>query len=573
MDVAEFLRLFPLRAPNLMWLLGAGASASSGIATAGDMILDFKRRLYCSEQGISLRACEDLSNPVVQGRIQRYLDGRGGCPAGGAEEEYSHYFSAVFPNESDRRRYIEQLISKATPSYGFLALGVLMKVGQARVLWTTNFDRNIEDAAAGILKTTGKLVVSSLDAPGLMREALQEGRWPLLGKLHGDFQSRRLKNTSEELQTQDAELRRELVETCRRLGLIVCGYSGRDLSVMAALEEAIDGGRGYPSGLFWFTRNGASARVVSFVEKARAAGVDAHLITVETFDELLADIVAQLPNVPKEDVEFLNSKVQRISEATMPHGRGGWPVVRLNAVEVIKFPTVCRVVRCEIGGVGEVYEAVEASGANIVATRRKAGVLLFGSDAEAAKAFGGFKMDGSDLYTIEPRRLWYDSIEGGLIYDGLVQALVRERGFVSERRRGQRILRVDTKEEGSARLAPLKKVVNVICGTVGKTSVPWAEAMEIHLEYRMGRLWLVIEPTVWVGRPGDGEREVVREFQRERHAVRYNRVANELLAAWCEVISAQQPVAKLSAFGISDGIDAVFEIGDTTAYSRRLVAR
>ena len=34
-----------------------------------------------------------------------------GCPAAGSEEEYSYYFSAVFPNEADRRRYIEQLIT------------------------------------------------------------------------------------------------------------------------------------------------------------------------------------------------------------------------------------------------------------------------------------------------------------------------------------------------------------------------------------------------------------------------------------------------------------------------------
>src|SRR2546421_683678 len=120
MNVAEFLRLFPLRAPNLIWFLGAGASASSGIATAGDMIWDFKRRLYCSEQGISIRACDDISSPNVRGKIQRYLDSRRDCPADGAEEEYCHYFSSVFPNEADRRRYIDQLIAKATPSFGFL---------------------------------------------------------------------------------------------------------------------------------------------------------------------------------------------------------------------------------------------------------------------------------------------------------------------------------------------------------------------------------------------------------------------------------------------------------------------
>ena len=113
----------------------------------------------------------------------------------------------------------------------------------------------------------------------------------------------------------------------------------------------------------------------------------------------------------------------------------------------------------------------------------------------------------------------------------------------------------------------------MICGTVANTSVPWAEAVEIHLEYRTNRLWLVIEPTVWVAKPSDHEKDIVREFQRERQAVRYNRMANALLEAWCEVISGNQPVAELSAFGTSDGIDAVFEIGNTTAFSRRLIKR
>ena len=56
---------------------------------------------------------------------------------------------------------------------------------------------------AVVLNTTGKLIVATLDTPHLMREAMQESRGPVLGKLHGDFQSRRLKNTSAELQAQD----------------------------------------------------------------------------------------------------------------------------------------------------------------------------------------------------------------------------------------------------------------------------------------------------------------------------------------------------------------------------------
>jgi hypothetical protein len=48
MKLDEFLRLHALRAPNVAWLLGAGASAAAGIPTAFDMIWDFKRTLFCA---------------------------------------------------------------------------------------------------------------------------------------------------------------------------------------------------------------------------------------------------------------------------------------------------------------------------------------------------------------------------------------------------------------------------------------------------------------------------------------------------------------------------------------------
>ena len=572
MTSAEFLRIFPLRAPNMIWFLGAGASAASGVPTASDMIWDFKRRLYCAEQRVSLRACEDITNPTVRAKIQRYLDSRGDCPAFGSDEEYSHYFSLVFPDEADRRRYIDQMITKATPCYGFLALAVLMKLAKVRVVWTTNFERNVEDAAAAVLKTTGKLIVSTLDSPNLMREALQEGRGPVFGETPRRLSVATPEEHLEELQAQDAQLRRKLVEACKQHGLIVTGYSGRR-SVMAALEEAIDGGRGYPSGLFWFSRNEPFHHVSALIDKARLAGVEAYIVKAETFDELLADIVAQFPELPQEDVEFLDSKSKRLTDVPLPQEKGGSPVIRLNAVEITKFPSVCRLVTCEIGGVREVTDAIEVAGAQLIGTRRKAGVLLFGSDAEVEKAFASHTITTTDLYTIEARRLCYDSAEAGLIYDALIQALVRERGLLGERRRGQHVLRVDPTNKNPKAYIPLMRVLRDISGIVPSTNVAWCEAIEIHLAYRLGRLWLVIEPMVWTAKPLPAEKTTVREFQRERQAARYNRQWNDLLSAWCEIISDKQPVATISAYGITAGIDATFEIGDTTGFSRCLTRR
>jgi hypothetical protein len=45
LDVPSFVRAYHIRAPQILWFLGAGASAAAKIPTAGAMIWDFKRRL------------------------------------------------------------------------------------------------------------------------------------------------------------------------------------------------------------------------------------------------------------------------------------------------------------------------------------------------------------------------------------------------------------------------------------------------------------------------------------------------------------------------------------------------
>ena len=127
MKVEDFLRIYPLRSPNIMWFMGAGASASAGVPTAYNMIWDFKRSLYCAAQRIPIASCSDLESPVLQARIQGYFDSIGGYPRLDAEDEYAYYFDAAYPSEIDRRRYIEQLISAGSPSYGHLALAALLR--------------------------------------------------------------------------------------------------------------------------------------------------------------------------------------------------------------------------------------------------------------------------------------------------------------------------------------------------------------------------------------------------------------------------------------------------------------
>jgi NAD-dependent SIR2 family protein deacetylase len=212
MTYSDFLRLFHTRGKNLMWLVGAGACASSGIPTATHMIWNFKRQIYCSNLHVPIQAVSDLGNPVIQEMIQTHLNSVTGHPRADEFREYAHYFEFTHPSAQDRRRYIEAMIADKRPSYGHLALVTLMAIQKCEIVWTTNFDKLVENAAAKIFNTVDKLIVATPDNANIAVDAIQTGRRPLLGKLHGDFFSEHLKNTSSELKAQDQELRASLLQ-------------------------------------------------------------------------------------------------------------------------------------------------------------------------------------------------------------------------------------------------------------------------------------------------------------------------------------------------------------------------
>ena len=407
-------------------------------------------------------------------------------------------------------------------------------------------------------------------------EALNEGRWPLLVKLHGDFRSRQLKNTSEELQAQDAQIRRALVEACKRYGLAVVGYSGRDHSVMDALEEALDDGNGFPSGLYWFHRSDGPIlpRVQDLFAKARKLNIQANLIESETFDELLPDVLLLIKDLPDEITEILNRHAPRMTEAPMPSLNGRWPVLRMNALPVLSYPNLCRRIVCGIGGTKDVHQAVDQAKANVVATRRNTGVIAFGSDSEVRKAFEAFDITEFDLHSIEARRLRYESAELGLLYDALHRAIARERPLRVERRSGHYIAVVDAAQTDNELFGSLRDAVTNLTGTVPDTSLEWAEAAWITIEYWLGEMWLLFEPTVWVERASDDQgHDLAREFVRARLAGRFNPKWNQLLQAWSEIITNREAESEIRTFGIADGVDAVFRISSITGFSRREVGQ
>lgn len=567
----DFVRRFTQRAPTLMWFLGAGASAAAGIPTAGDMIWDFKQRLYVTQRGASLTSVADLSNSLVRDVLQGHIDGSARLPSPGAPDEYAALFEAVWSAERDRQSYIDSKIKGAKPSYGHIALATLMQADRARLAWTTNFDPLIADACARVYGGTGHLTTATPDAPQIVRTALENERWPVEIKLHGDFRSRRLRNTNDELRHQDALLRQAFVDLGQRYGLVVVGYSGRDESIIEAFDGVLASGAPFPSGLFWLHRGDGPvlARVEAILRRAAdTIGPEAGIVRIENFDEILRDLIRSSPGLDTTVLDSFAADRKWRTPAPFPRGRKGWPVVRLNALQ-IDVPTVCRRLVCEIGGTREVREAIVTAGVDVIATRRKGGVLAFGRDEDVKTAFAPYTIAEFDLHTVETQRLRYESAERGLLRDALARAIVRNRGLVATRARTKDFL---TPADPRASLwSPLKSIAGGELGGVVPSApeLIWSEGVAIRLEWADDRLWLVFEPRIVFSGKTEENATVAADFGRERTVKRYNRSLNDLLAFWAGMLAGDGEA--FSAFGIGDGVDAAFNVSPDTAYSRRAI--
>ena len=564
----DFARRFSLRAKNLIWFLGAGASASAGVPTAADMTWEFKQQLFISQRRASPQATSDLSNPIIRHRIQAHVDSLGRLPSFGSPDEYAAFFEEAYPAEADRRAYLDAKLAGAKPSYGHIALATLMRANRAPLIWTTNFDTLIADACAKVYDTTSALTTVALNAPELASQVIQDKRWPVEVKLHGDFRFRKLKNTSDELRHQDTRLRQTLVDSCRQFGLVVVGYSGRDDSVMDTLEEALRSPSAFPNGLFWLHRGDEPplSRVADLLVQANQSNLEAGLVQIENFDETLRDLLRLFGDLDTTALDAFPAERRPWSGAQVPRGRRGWPVVRLNALPVVHVPSVCRRVVCNVGGTAEVREAVREAGANVIAVRSNTGVLAFGSDTEVRRAFGPLGISDFDIYTLDPKRQRYDSTERGLLREALTKAIERELSLKATRRRREDLL--VPRDPADHVWRPLEKLVGTLAGNVSShPDLDWYEGIGIRLDWADDRLWLLFEPKAVFDGINALNKSAAADFARDRTVKRYNGQLNSLLEFWSTHLA--QGDSDLRAYAIGDGIDAVFRVSSITGFSRR----
>ena len=424
-DANTFVNSFKIKPDkSVSFLLGAGASVSSNIPSGGQMVWDFKRTLYCTDNNIRTSLYGDLSKENVQKEIQSYFDGRGGYPELWSPEEYSFYFEKCYPSRSDREYYIRNKVRDIKPSLGYLCMGELIVNGKIDLVSTTNFDDLVQAGVHSInpgfsIKTISSAVSNSVGF------ALNEG-FPNIIKLHGDYLFDKLKNTESELQKLEDKIADIWKTSIKQNGLIVIGYAGNDNSVMSVLEGLINEG-GIKKGVYWCKPRGSnlSIRACKFMENACNVNEQSAVVEIDGFDDLMYSLYLAM-NLENSNIDELwkgHDKKQEILYDAI--GRHTASAIT-NALPAIQFPRKCYVFSSNITTWKELRSITNKS---CVAILHKGKVWALGSKNGILEAFADknisyieemdipiymMKLEHSDVIG-----MFYEIIENNLLSKGL----------------------------------------------------------------------------------------------------------------------------------------------------------
>ncbi len=260
--------------PNFTLFLGAGASITSGIKSASKMIEQW-RNSYSEMHGE-----EKLKEQTW------YNQGN----------EYSELFESLYDQPTQRREFIENCIVNSIPSWGYVYLVNLLKQKTFNTIFTTNFDDLINEACY-TFSSSLRPVVCAHDS-SIKNIRLTSNR-PKIIKLHGDFLFDDIKNTIRELESLEDNMRTKFRQYANEFGMIVIGYAGNDRSIMDTLNTLLHSDNSFPHGIYWCIRKDAN---LPDELKNLARFPRFHLIEIEGFDELMAEIHHELGFSLQEEV-------------------------------------------------------------------------------------------------------------------------------------------------------------------------------------------------------------------------------------------------------------------------------
>lgn len=344
LQMDEFLRSLKqnIDTPHSV-LLGAGASVESGIQSATDCIWEWKKEIFLSRNPGMIGTYDNPKQDNVRRVIQSWIDAQNSFPTENSTEEYSFFVEKAYPIPEDRRKYFQGLIAGREPSLGYHLIAMLAQRNIIKSVWTTNFD--------GLMTKCAHQYTPLIPIEITAQTSDRIYRGDVAGELlcvalHGDYKYGELKNTEQELDSQDGELVKALRHELTNRDLIVFGYSGRDQSLMQALTQVYsERGAGK---LFWCGYGqDAPAPVATLINHANDHGRTAFYIPTSGFDSAMYSITRHCLSGDNSFISKVDELKRKLAVAVEPQSVGFLlpeePVNKVAGTNAypIAFPSQC----------------------------------------------------------------------------------------------------------------------------------------------------------------------------------------------------------------------------------------
>ncbi|HEV2842054.1 MAG TPA: tetratricopeptide repeat protein [Chthoniobacterales bacterium] len=257
---------------HFCFILGAGASVTSGIPSGRTLAWQWLEEMHRREDTTRGRledwaTAENLGEEAFEDfDLDRYA------------EWYPQLFERYFRGNFDfANAYLQDMMKKATPSFGYSILAWILARTRHSVIITTNFDNLVGDSLF-LYAHTSPLVIGHESLARFVRT--EPGR-PLVCKIHRDLLLDPMNDVDSVsyLRTEWAEALHKLL---KRFTPIVIGYGGNDGSLMNFLQHMPSLGA---DGMFWAYRSQDTPpdRIQRLIRKHQGWAVP-----IYGFDELMA---------------------------------------------------------------------------------------------------------------------------------------------------------------------------------------------------------------------------------------------------------------------------------------------
>lgn len=293
------------------FVLGAGASKTSGIKTGEELVEIWEREL--AER-----------NPQAHEAWKQQL----GITEKNRGNFYSDYYQRRFSRDNGRRyrdgyNYLEQMMDKARPSGGYVHLGLIMANTMHNVVVTTNFDHLVEDSLVQYAQKMPMVIGHEKLAPYAKGTIAR----PTVVKIHRDLLMDPISNP-EELNKLHDEWVEVLDNLFSHYHPVFIGYAGNDNSVMDFLCSNVDKFNSdqwaFPYWLIYGDQL-PEGKVKRFLESSNG-----YLISHRGFDQVMVQLSnAMGQRLPSEEeyikktqdqYKALMDSVSRLLEEKLPDG-------------------------------------------------------------------------------------------------------------------------------------------------------------------------------------------------------------------------------------------------------------